>query len=204
MKSGSDRGRTYRMTARAEKAARTADRILDAALPRFATLDFDEVTLASIAEDAGVTVQTVIRRFGGKDGLFSALVAREAPRIDAERTPPGGASASLAEAVRALVDHYESDGRGILNFLKQESRSEPLAEVVRTGRAVHDEWVRTYCKGILAGARGPARKRRFAAAVAATDLYVWKVLRLDRDLGRAEVERTMLLLLEGLRDGKGE
>lgn len=195
--------RPYRMTARAATAERTGDRILDAALRGFGELPYDDVTLAAIARDAKVTVQTVLRRFGSKDALFAALVEREGPRIEAERTPPDGANASPAQAVRALVDHYERDGRAILNFLKQEERCPPLAALAEAGRAVHDLWVRTYCKSLFAGIRGAARKRRLAAAAAATDLYVWKVLRLDRELSRAEVERTMLLLLAGLADAKG-
>lgn len=192
------------MTARAEKAAQTGDRILDAAVAQFGRLEFDEVTLAAIAEESGVTVQTVLRRFGSKEGLLAALVEREAPRIDADRTPPQGENASLEEALHALVSHYEKDGSAVINFLKQESRCEPLAQVVRTGRSVHEDWVRTYCERILAGSRGVARKRRLAAAVAATDLYVWKILRLDRGMSRNEVEKTMLLLLEGLASTQGE
>jgi AcrR family transcriptional regulator len=153
MKSGGPKtkARAYRMTARAEKAAQTADRILDAAYRRFATMEFDEVTLGAVAEDAGVTVQTVIRRFGGKDGLFEALVQREGPRIDADRTPAGGEDASLEQALHALVGHYEKDGAAILNFLKQEARCAPLASVVAAGREAHARWVKTYCRARLAG-----------------------------------------------------
>lgn len=203
MKSDTPSKRTYRMGARAEAAAQTAERILDAALVRFGTLEFEDVTLAAIAEDADVTVQTVIRRFGNKDALFEALVAREAPRIEADRTPAAGADASLEQALRALVDHYESDGDAVLNFLKQEARSPQLAEIVALGRTTHEEWVRTYCGSLLSGSRGAARKRRLAAAVAATDLYTWKLLRRDRELSRAEVEKTMLLLLHGVGTTKG-
>lgn len=184
-------------------AAQTADRILDAALARFSDTELDKVTLAAIAQDAGVAVQTVIRRFGGKEGLLGALVEREGPRIDADRTPPSGEGASLAEAIHSLVGHYEKDGRMMLRFLEQEARSAPLAAVVRSGRAVHDRWVRTYCKRAFAGSRGAARKRRIAAATAVTDLYLWKVLRLDRGLERPEVEETMLLLLEGVAGVEG-
>jgi AcrR family transcriptional regulator len=192
------------MTTRAEKAVQTGNLILNAAMSRFGTVDFDAVTLAAIADDAGVTVQTVIRRFGGKEGLFAALVQREGPRIEAEREPPSGKDASLEEAIHTLVEHYENDGRAVLNFLKQEARSDPLAEVANSGRDVHERWVRMYCKCVFEGSRGVRRKRLLAAAIAATDLYTWKLLYLDRGMSRAEVEATMLLLLRGLAGEKGE
>ncbi len=192
------------MTARAARAAETGERILDAAMARFSEMAFDAVTLADVAEDAGVTVQTVIRRFGGKEGLFAQLVERESARIGAARTPRGGDEASIEEAVHALVGHYEADGPAILNFLKQEDRSPELAEVVATGRSVHEAWVKTHCASVLAGRRGVDGKRRLAAAIAATDLYVWKLLRLDRSMSRADVEKTMLLLLRGIGDDEGE
>ncbi len=186
------------MSARAAKTAKTAKRILDAALARFSTLAFDEVTLAAIAEDAQVTEQTVIRRFGGKDELFMALVEREGPRIQADRTPANKTQASLQEAIGALVDHYEKDGNTILNFLKQEARIAPLAQVTQSGRQVHEQWVRRYCAPQLKGCRGSERKRRLSALIVATDLYTWKLLRLDRGMSRSDVEKTMLMLIEGI------
>ena len=56
--------RPYTMRARAEAAQATAERILDAALEAFGSSAFSEVTLQEIADRAGVSVQTIIRRFG--------------------------------------------------------------------------------------------------------------------------------------------
>ena len=56
--------RTYRMTARADAAERTGERITDAMLRRFAELPYDRIRLEDVAAVAEVTVQTVIRRFG--------------------------------------------------------------------------------------------------------------------------------------------
>ncbi|MFL5885485.1 MAG: helix-turn-helix domain-containing protein, partial [Thermoleophilaceae bacterium] len=62
--------RPYRMTARAEAAAATGERILEAAAELFHARPFDEVTLEDVARRAGVSSQTVIRRYGSKEGLF--------------------------------------------------------------------------------------------------------------------------------------
>lgn len=195
--------RPYTMRARARSMEETGDRILYSAKERFSRLAFDEVTLNDIADDAGVAVQTVIRRFGSKEELFTTLAESESERILAEREPLQGDDVSLASAVSALVAHYERDGETVLNLLGQETRFPLVADVVATGRRMHEEWVRRHCEPVLEGSSGADRTRRLEAAIAATDLYTWKLLRLDRGLDRGEVEKTMLTLIEGLRS-KGE
>lgn len=190
--------RSYQMTARAKAAAETAERILDAAMASFSTDLFDEVTLDSIAGAAGVTVQTVIRRFGSKEGLFAAVAERESARIVAERDPGSSDGATMGSAVRALVAHYESDGQTVLNLLRQEERFPLIAKAMAQGRQEHEKWVREQCAQTLGNTTGAQRRLRLEAAVAATDLYVWKLLRLDRGLTQGEVEKTMLMLLESL------
>lgn len=192
--------RPYNMRARARSVEETAERILDSAKEHFSRLVFDEVTLNDIAVDAGVTVQTVIRRFGSKEELFTTLAERESRRIVAEREPLGADAATLDSAVSALVAHYERDGETVLNLLGQETRFPMIAEVVATGRDMHEKWVLKHCQPVLAGSSGAEGKRRLEAAIAATDLYTWKLLRLDRGLDREDVEKTMLALLEGLRN----
>ena len=73
--------RPYVMTSRAESAARTGERILDSAIALFWEQPTDRLSLDEVARRADVSVQTVIRRFGGKDGLLVAAGQREAERI---------------------------------------------------------------------------------------------------------------------------
>lgn len=190
------------MTTRARAAEETGERILDAALNRLATALFDEVTLDSIAADAGVTVQTVIRRFGSKEDLFSHLIERESARILAERTPPPGDDNDMSSAIRVLVSHYERDGAMLLNLLRQEDRFPMVAGTLATARRVHEKWVADHLVSVLGDSNGKARARRFDAVLAATDIYVWKVLRIDRGRSVEEVEAAMLALLEGLAGGE--
>ena len=76
MKSGSGGDTTatrpYTMRARAAAAERTAERIAIAAFDLWRDVGLDEMTLQQVAERAGVTVQTVLRRFGSKDGVIQA------------------------------------------------------------------------------------------------------------------------------------
>ena len=69
--------RAYQQNARAESTEATGRRIVDAFLHRLMNHWFDEITLDQVAADAGVTVQTVVRRFGGKDGLLAKAGAEK-------------------------------------------------------------------------------------------------------------------------------
>lgn len=190
------RKRAYRMTARAEAAEATGEAILDAAMTAFGRLPFDQVTLNDVATQSGVTVQTVIRRFGSKEQLFEEVAQREGARIMATRTVLEGAD--LRTAVAALLDHYEQDGDIVLHLIAQEHHSDQIGDVVREGRRVHREWVKRHCGNVLAGSSGQEREHLIHAAIVATDLSTWKLLRRDLNLHREEVAATMLELLSGL------
>ena len=195
---GRESKRPYRMTARAEAAQATGNAILDAARSAFGELPYDRVTLKAVAAQSGVTVQTVIRRYGSKDQLFEAVGRSERERITRSRTVSD--DADLETALRTLVDHYEEDGDFILHLVTQEHHSAVVREAVEEGRQVHRHWIERHCGQVLSGTSGPERQRRIHAAIAATDLGTWKLLRRDLDLSRGEVEATMLALLNGMEN----
>lgn len=167
------------MGARAEAAAATHGRILQAAIRQLGDRFYDEVSLDDVAREADVTVQTVLRRFGSKEGLAETATAAGVERVRAERfsSPPG----DLDAAVRGLVAHYEEWGERSLRFLAQEDRVAAMRRVTDAGRALHHEWVDHVFSPWLSRQRGAARARLRARLVAVTDVYVWKILR--RDLG---------------------
>jgi AcrR family transcriptional regulator len=189
--------RPYRKTARAQSERATGEAILDAALEAFASKPFDRVTLNSVAEASGVTVQTVLRRFGSKEQLFETLVERERPRILAARELAD--TFDLHGALEALVRHYEVDGDLVLNLVAQEHLFGQIRLVVDGGRQVHREWVERHCGALLGSRQGTERETVLNAAIAATDLSTWKLLRRDLGLGETEVVAIMAALLDGLK-----
>lgn len=191
-----DAARPYRKVARAAAENATYEAILDAAFAAFSATVFDRVTLKQIAEQSGVTVQTVIRRFGSKEELFEALAQRESRRILAERDVP--ADAGWPTALAALIDHYERDGDTVARFVDQEHLFDPVRRVVEHGRKVHREWVERHCSHLLAELDRPARARMLHAAIAATDLSTWRLLRRSLGLEPAEVAAVMTELIHGL------
>lgn len=191
--------RAYDMTRRAASTAETAERIAEATERLLAERPVAAVTLQAIAEQASVTVQTVLRHMGSREGCFAAVTARVTARVVAQRgqTPAGDVEAALA----ALHEHYEAEGRLVLNLLGQETTEALAREAAEAGRAYHRAWVER-----CFGPRLPARDHEQVvdALVAATDLYVWKLLRLDLGRSSEATARTMRRLVEAVLTGPAE
>src|SRR5436190_4695861 len=68
--------RPYNSTRRQAEARRNQERVIDASERRYLTDGYAQTTIASIAEDAGVSVDTIYKSFGGKAGLVRALHQR--------------------------------------------------------------------------------------------------------------------------------
>jgi len=192
--------RRYQMRARAAAAAATAERILDAAIAVFWERPVDGVSLEEVARRAGVSQQTVIRRFGGKEGLFAAAAERESERIRQQRgqAPVG----DLEWAVRNLLDHYEELGRSVLRLLANEDRSPALHALAEEGRAYHAAWCERVFAPTLADLQGAQRARRLAQLITICDVLTWKLLRHDRQLSRHQTELALIELLEPLTGGR--
>ncbi|GAC1519040.1 MAG: hypothetical protein NVS2B6_01140 [Thermoleophilaceae bacterium] len=191
--------RSYRMGARAEAAEITVRRVLDVALRLFTDHPYDDVPLERVAAEAGVTKRTVLRRFGSKEALFGAAmtVARDEMISHRDEAPVG----DVAGAVANVVGHYERWGANRLRLLEQEDRIPLIAEWVKGGREWHWGWVERVFDPQLRGLRDAERRRHRAALVVLTDVYTWRLLRLDLRLSRAETERTLVDLINRLQGG---
>lgn len=187
------------MTARAQSAARTADRILDATLANYAALPFDALRLEQIATDAGVTVQTVLRRFGSKSALVCALVVREAQRIADTRA--GAPPADLAAVVAELVDHYERYGALISKMYAEAPAVDGLPELAQRAREGHTEWCASVLRALAPRAASDAV--RLAQLVVALDATSWRILRLERELSQEQTAAAIHGLAAAAVDGGG-
>lgn len=182
------------MVARAASAEATGERILDATLAGFWELPADRFSLEEVARRAGVSVQTVIRRFGGRNGLLAAAADRETEKVRNQRdeAPVG----DTTEAVRVLVDHYESLGGRVLKMLAEEERVPGLRQIADRGRSLHRQWCARVFAPALADRTGADRRRLLAQLVAVCDVYTWKLLRRDSALSRRQTELALVELLE--------
>jgi hypothetical protein len=93
------------------------------------------------------------------------------------------------------VAHYEAEGRLVLNLLSQEAGQEAFArEAARRGRHYHRAWVE-HAFGPLLPDHEP---EVVDALVAATDLYAWKLLRLDLGRSAAATEAVLARLVRSV------
>jgi len=187
------------MRARAEAAAETGRRILEAVIELYRERFFDQVTLEDIAERAGVTVRTIIRRFGSKERLIEAAAEEGTRQVMHQRyqAPIG----DIPDAVNNLMDHYEEWGDTALRLLAQEERVPAFRAVTDAARAFHYEWVERTFAPLLAERTGEERRRLLAELIAICDVYFWKLL--HRDLGLSR-EQTELAITETILALKGE
>lgn len=181
------------MDTRARSAAETGERILDAMAELFWEKPLEQISLEDVASRAGVTVQTVLRRFGNKQQLFAAVSDRERQRVvDHRSTAPVG---DVEGAIVVLVDHYEQLGDRVMKLLGDEDRSPVLAEMLESGRKLHRDWCSRVFAPSLERLTGSERKRRLAQFVAICDVYTWKLLRRDSALSRPQTERALVEML---------
>jgi AcrR family transcriptional regulator len=184
--------RRYVQRVRADAAQATAQRIIDAFLARLMTQWFDEITLERVAEDAGVTVQTTIRRFGGKDGLLAEAVKVLGTQIVARRAAPAG---DVDRLVANLIEDYERTGDAVTRLLALEPRHPAVRRVTEFGRREHRRWVAAAFGELLRELPRPTRQRALDALVITTDVYVWKLLRRDMRRSQAATRTTISALV---------
>jgi len=181
--------RPYRQKARAQASAETADRIRSAFMARMERFWFDEIRMEDVASDAGVTVQTVIRRFGGKEGLLAAGQSSIDTDIMAARQVARG---DCAGALDVLIAEYEKLGNLFIRLLAQEQRYAPIKATTDRGRAQHRDWVGWVFAPWLEQMPAQERRRAHDKLVIGLDVYVWKLVRVDMQRSVTELRRTMI------------
>jgi len=170
--------RNYNNTKRSNSAQKTYERIVEATEVLLANGPLEEVTLQAIAKGSRVSVQTIIRHMGTRDGCLTAVTKLVSERIDSQRgqTKPG----DVDSAISNLVDHYESESILILNLLEQANKGENFAKsATERGRNYHRDWIKN-CFGPLIS---DLNQETIDSLVSATDIYLFKLLRLD--MGRS-------------------
>jgi AcrR family transcriptional regulator len=190
--------RAYTQTVRAAAAERTAQKIFAAAAALFRDRPFDDVTLQAVADRAGVSLQTVLRKFGSKEALFEAASRSLSSTIMASRVPD--VAGDTRSAIEKLVASYEEMGDLGWRGLTQEEQFPWVREMLTRARGHHRAWIEASFAHALPRRAGAERDRRVALLFAATDYYVWKLYRRDLGMGRdATLERMIELAIAASR-----
>ena len=191
--------RIYRQTARAAASEELRRLVATTFYELLLSRSVDEITLDEVAASAGTTRQTVIRLFGGKEGLLGSIEAtasaKAQPRIALSR------NFSTRRALQALVEHYEVMGDVTVRLLAQEERHPALRPALERGRREHRAWVAKWFPGSMTGVE---RERQVTRLVVATDVYTWKLLRRDFGNTRKEVTALVTGLIEQIIGAKAK
>jgi AcrR family transcriptional regulator len=190
--------RSYEQSARAESAAATAERILDATTELVMERWLDEITLEQIAERAEVNVRTVIRRFESRDEVVQAAVERFRTRLAAGPVQPPPPPGDVGAAVRWLVEYYEQDGAFLLRGLAQEARFAFLRTNFEGTRARHRAWVKAAFAPQLAALAPKRRERKVSELAVITWVTTWEFLRHHSASDRADTEKTLRSLVDAV------
>lgn len=102
--------RRYSMAVRAEKAARTSDKILDAALASYRERGIGATSLQAVARRAGVSAATILNHFGSADQLARVVIGRLAESLeipDDRDWPELGRDQRVGRLVGEMFAFYE-------------------------------------------------------------------------------------------------
>ncbi len=187
------KSRKYDMGTRQQAKTATRDAIIRAAIDTFMAERSFAITLPAVAEREDVTVKTVLRHFGSRDGLVEAAWSRAYDEVMAERIPPRG---DPQAALKVLIAHYERRGDVVLAMLADDNDPR-AARMNSAGQLGHREWVEDVFADHLPE-RTAERARLIDVLVVSTDVYAWKLLRIDRGLSVDDVADRMLLMTEAL------
>lgn len=188
--------RRYEMAGRSAAMERTREQILDAA-EGFADVWYDELTIADVAREAGVSAQTVVNHFGSKMHLFlTAIQERFAPAISEVRST--AEVGDVSSIVAAVVADYEVSGDRTFRLVALAAREDELRPLVAMGRRAHQEFVERSFQPLLARRGSAARERQVRLLAAVLDVSVWRVLRRSDGLDPEATREHLAHLVRGV------
>jgi len=111
------------------------EQLLGVALTLFAERGIDGTSVEEIAAAAGVSKPVVYEHFGGKEGLYAAVVEREARRLDdaiqaALAGESGGSRALIERGAVALLDYIDERPTGFRVVSRDSSAGGSYADVM--------------------------------------------------------------------------
>ena len=187
--------RKYDMSNRARAAEQTSERIVWAMVECFTSTPYPAIRIADVAERAGVTTQTVIRRFGSKAGLMIAAVGAASEGVDVLQVPGLG----LDEAIEALLTTYLRYGDAMAKMFAEAHLVEGLEPIAARGRAEYLDWLETsFGQHLPEALTEGERTTRLAQLIAVCDVGTWQLLRRDGGLDPEMARLAMTHLIQAV------
>ncbi len=169
------------MVARADLVAQNEQKIKKAATKLWLALPIKEITLEKIADRSGVTVRTILRKFGSKEGLLEACIEHDTTsqvpdRFDAK-------VGDLDSILHTLLSEYEEMGDAVIRTIFVQNELPVAKKLVKTGLSEHRKWCAKMFDPYLPDTSSDEYEIRLLTFITATEIYLWKLLR--RDLNKS-------------------
>ena len=163
--------RRYSMSLRAEQAAHTRERILDAALACYRETGVAGTSLQAVARRAEVSAATILNHFGSADGLAKVVIDRLAAALqipDDRLWPERVRRARVERLVREMFEFYERS-RPWFDIFRTELDIEPA---LREGAAGYWRAIGELYSRVLGEALGDDRVRAAVFGLTAPGTFV--------------------------------
>ena len=186
--------RRYRQSARAEKAAATRERIVEAAVGLHATVGPAKTSLSAVAKRAGVSRPTLYAHFPDEASLFQACtmhwMSQDPPPDPAAWSTIDDPRERVATALKDLYSHYLRNERMLENVF----RDMYLVESMRAFNVPLVERSFAQMTEVLSSAFDDEPRlaiRRKAMVSLAVAFHTWRVLVKERELSREDAAELM-------------
>jgi AcrR family transcriptional regulator len=104
-------------TSRAERAATTRGKLLDAAVQLFLDMPYDEVSVHDLADAAGVAYGLVAHHFGNKRGIHVEAMRQIARQLAQDSPPPGPAATRIRHLIRGHFTSIQQNPAAYLGLM---------------------------------------------------------------------------------------
>jgi AcrR family transcriptional regulator len=188
--------RKYEMGVRTKAAEMTSKEIIRVVGELWIKYSIHEITLQMIAQNAGVTVMTILRKFGSKEGLFEAAIKTDTAGIQDVRNK--SQAGNVNQAISILMKEYEYAGPAVIRTLAIENDLPVAAKILKKGRELHREWCQRIFAQYLPASNDKEYGITLGAFYAATDVYKWKLLRIDLGYSKEETEKIFIKTIRGI------
>lgn len=184
------------MSVRARQVAQNDQKILNAMSDLWIEWPLSEITLDKISQRSGVTVRTILRKFGSKDGLLEACIENDADRFTQMRmqVTPG----DLDGILEALLAEYELMGDALIRTLTVEYNFHSTQVLLQKARTIHREWCAFVFEPYLPSKSSENYETVLSAFIASTEFYLWKLLRSDLGKSLQQCKQILMHMLESL------
>lgn len=186
--------RRYRQQLRARALEDRRQAAADAAIALWLKGGLDAITLQAVANHAGLSLKSVVRYFGNKDGLLRACMEVAVGREEGEREVPVG---DVGAVVEVLAQRYELIADRVVKNGDAELRYPAMRAWVDRARKSHREWLaRAFAPWLPA--RGRVRSQRLGALFWATEVRCWWTVRHALGFDRKAATGVLRTLLDAL------